>query len=618
MSAVAEFAVTLGVTTTSSALIPSLQFYCQQDIQCSYATASLTTNNNDVCLQSKFDNMTHFSENQFDLASGQVCNEIHLVDGTSLFDGISCATISDDDEPCPAVLYRYPDGRSQTAYCPTGTEMVITASGIPGSSQVYKFTPTSGAEFIGDLPDGCSLVGDEYQCDSGVATLRFTAAGELACNILDNGGNCPTPAFGIPYGQCGGTCESGPEIVTPPITDSFSVELKVTTSSSSLTPSLEWVCVQDFTSPETGSGCFITAPPQLATDCISSIFTNYTHYTEHLSDLATGTVCNEIVLQDNIGVYEGGSCSNSRNTLESSTCGGVLYRYQDGRNMISSCPSGTLMQLSVTGNPGDISYIIKPTSTTTVDLLNGYESIPAGCNYIANAYRCKPGTVKFEFIHRTKPCDPQSNTIDDDCPLPLLGYQYGSCGANNNVCSNGPNPTLVEPGDEFKVTLRVTSSSSAFIPSIEWYCRSELPCSYLAASLVDTCSATSNFDDLTEYNESPTNLFDNGCNRIILQDASGVFDENSCSVVSSEEGEEATSCGAVIFRYKDGRDKSAVCPTGSELVISAAGIPGIDYIFKPDDGVVLNDELPAGCVFVAGGYRYVLSFSVCADLSPRC
>ena len=88
----------------------------------------------------------------------------HYVEPYAGGGGAATCTLNNEVGPCPAVLYRYPDGRDQTAYCPTGTQMVITAAGIPGT-QTYTFSPASGAGLIGELPDGCSLVGGEYQCD---------------------------------------------------------------------------------------------------------------------------------------------------------------------------------------------------------------------------------------------------------------------------------------------------------------------------------------------------------------------------------------------------------------------------------------------------------------------
>ena len=570
-----EFAVTLGVTSYANSLAPALQYYCRQDVSCSYAPASLTDGG--ACAVSKFDNMTHFSENQFFLASG--CNEIWIKDGSTLFGGTDCT--HDETEQCPSVFYRYPSGRDQTAYCPQGTEMVITASGISGGI-IYTFTPSPGVEILGDeLPEGCSLVGNAYQCDPGVATLRFTNTGESTfCDVLSGGEDpCPTPSFGVAYGQCGEACEKGKDPELPSSSDSFSAILKVTSYANSLAPRLEWSCAQDI-------ACFNTAPPELATNCFPAKFANLTEYSEHFGELATG--CNEIVLEDGSGLFEGRTCDNKASVA----CGGVLYSYPSGRDQIASCPSGTMMQLGVTGIIGDINYIVEPTSSA-VQLVG--EQLPDGCDYIANGYRCKSGTVRFQFVHGAQPCNPNG----DDCPFPLLGYRYGSCGAQQ--CSEGPNIIPPEAGDEFQVTLGVTSYANSLAPGLEWYCRHSLSCSYLPDSLTETCTANSNFGTLSDYFESDVSLLDSGCNQIVLEDASGLFDGNSCT--STEK------CGAVLMRYRSGRDQAAVCPTGSELVITANGIPGdIDYIFNPGLGTQLMGALPPGCVFVAGNYRYVLVF----------
>jgi hypothetical protein len=166
--------------------------------------------------KSYFQDATHYSENLRSL--GSTCNEIHLTNGSSLFGGVSCT--SDSSDACPSVLYRYKDGRNETAVCPTGTEMVVSAMGAVGDVQ-YQFSPSPGVEIASDLPDGCSLVGAAYLCDAGIVTLRFTASGDLACDIRA-GDSGPEPSFGIPYGTCGGVCQFGPETDVPPATEAFS------------------------------------------------------------------------------------------------------------------------------------------------------------------------------------------------------------------------------------------------------------------------------------------------------------------------------------------------------------------------------------------------------------
>jgi hypothetical protein len=198
MATLAAFSVQLGVTPNANSLAPALQWYCQHDTHCSYAPTSLSDSH---CAKSYFQDATHYSENLRSL--GSACNEIHLINGSSLFGGVSYT--SDSSDACPSVLYRYTDGRNETAVCPTGTEMVVSTMGVVGDIQ-YQFSPSTGVEIVRDLPDGCSLVGDAYLCDAGNVTLRFTASGDLACDVRA-GDFCPEPSFGIPYGKCGGICQ---------------------------------------------------------------------------------------------------------------------------------------------------------------------------------------------------------------------------------------------------------------------------------------------------------------------------------------------------------------------------------------------------------------------------
>jgi hypothetical protein len=74
--------------------------------------------------------------------------------------------------------------------------MVVSAMEAMGDIQ-YQFSPSPGVEIVRDLPDGCSLVGDAYRCDAGITTLRFTASGDMACDVRA-GDSCPESSFGIP------------------------------------------------------------------------------------------------------------------------------------------------------------------------------------------------------------------------------------------------------------------------------------------------------------------------------------------------------------------------------------------------------------------------------------
>jgi hypothetical protein len=565
MAALAEFSVQLVVTSNANALVPALQWYCQQDTRCSYAPASLS---NSQCAKSYFQDTTHYSENLRSL--GSACNEIHLLDGSDLFGGVSCTSASSD--ACPSVLYRYTDGRNDNAVCPTGTEMVVSAMGAVGDLQ-YQFKPAPGVEIVRELPEGCSLVGDAYLCDAGIVTLRFTASGDLACDVSASD-SCPEPSFGIPYGRCGEVCQFGPEPVVPPATETFSATLAVTTNANLLTPSLEWSCHQDI-------ACSVSAPPGLATACSPGKFADFTEYAEHIRELDP-TACNEIVLEHGAALFGNATCDGLH---EESSCGAVLYRYQDGRNKQASCPSGTQMQLSVTGVAGAIEYIV--TTTAGVELA---EDLPDECDFIADGYRCKAGTVNFRLTLTAKPCFPAKQ---GGCPVPTLGYLYGECGAQE--CSNGPQFITPSPTEEFQVILRVTTNANAVAPALEWYCHQDQACSMAPDSLVDTC-VTSFFATNTEYAEGIRDL-PVGCNQIVLDDGAALYGGSNCTT-------SAGSCGAVLYRYTDGRNVAAVCPSGSEMVVAASGTVGdISYIFNPGEGIELAGAMPSECVFVAGGYR---------------
>ena len=232
------------------------------------------------------------------------------------------------------------------------------------------------------------------------------------------------------------------------------------------------------------------------------------------------------------------------------------------------------------GPPGNGYYVIEPTSGTEL-----VGELPGGCLFIADTFHCETGMVSLAFTQ-------SANT-------PTMGHLYGQCGSSDQ-CSKGPacvEPSM--PGDEFSVELAVSSYANVLAPALEFYCRQNRECSLRTDSLSAVCSS-SIFADMTEYGESLEAL-ESGCNQIVLEDARGLHGVDlGCSAT------DGSKCSGVLYRYKDGRNKKAVCPSGSELILQVSGMIGnIEYLLTPQgEGIdMLGDELPSGCVFVGGSYR---------------
>jgi hypothetical protein len=181
-----EFTVLLSVTSNSNALAPALEWHCQQAPFCTYSDPVSTA-------FSSFSQFTDLTQYRGNVGSLGAKNEILLQDGSGLY-GSAC-TLAD----CEAILYRTPDGRNTNAYCPMGTEMVVSALGTVGSIN-YIFTPAPRVKLNGEMPATCLFVNGGYSCESGQAMLRFTNVIN-PCDVSD-GVECPFPLTGRLYGTC--------------------------------------------------------------------------------------------------------------------------------------------------------------------------------------------------------------------------------------------------------------------------------------------------------------------------------------------------------------------------------------------------------------------------------
>lgn len=212
-----DFSVRLSVSSSTNSLAPVLEWYCQQNDYCFVAPSFSLTGSGGCTSSSVFEDLTDYSEHLSTLGSS--CNIIRLTKGRSLTDGSSCAT-TDADPVCPAIFYRYQDGRNKDAFCPIGTEMVISAAGIPSTAYSYTFTPSPNVILTSTSTTECSsLSADAYTCDSGFVTLRFSDSTSFCSNNNNGSGNgsgsgsgrsnCPNPPLGSSYGECSGLCVDG-------------------------------------------------------------------------------------------------------------------------------------------------------------------------------------------------------------------------------------------------------------------------------------------------------------------------------------------------------------------------------------------------------------------------
>jgi hypothetical protein len=190
MAASTEFSVYLGVVSYSQTYFPALEWHCLQNEFCTYSAPSRKS----ISSPATFADFSSYRGNLVALAAGSSLNEVTLQDGSSLY-GATCTGAN-----CDAVLYRYNSGRDRSAYCPIGSEMIVTASGLANEGQSYLIRPSPRVTLVGDMPSTCLFVDGLYRCESGQATLAFTRV-ERPCDTL-SAGDCPFPLVGRTFGTC--------------------------------------------------------------------------------------------------------------------------------------------------------------------------------------------------------------------------------------------------------------------------------------------------------------------------------------------------------------------------------------------------------------------------------
>ena len=184
---ITEFVVLMGVSTNANVLVPTAEWICRQSEFCSYAPSTLVGS----LALSEFADYNDYNEN---LASVAGVNRIVLDDGSAIYGQPVCPV-----SRCEAVLFRDSYARGRAATCPVGTEMKLSLVGPTGLHQ-YIFSPGSGVELSGSLPDICNLIGGKYVCAGGPITLKFAYNSAPCQPFLDN---CQFPETGRAFGQCG-------------------------------------------------------------------------------------------------------------------------------------------------------------------------------------------------------------------------------------------------------------------------------------------------------------------------------------------------------------------------------------------------------------------------------
>jgi hypothetical protein len=188
--------VGLAVTNFANILTPALEWHCRQNAFCTHSVPSIKA-------VSAFAQFTDFTQYRGNVGSLGAWNEIVLQDGTGLY-GSAC-TLDD----CEAILYRNPDGRNKAAYCPIGSEMVLSVLGAVGAID-YIVNPAPRVQLNGELPASCVFVNGAYRCESGQVTLRFSSV-EAVCDSSDRV-ECPFPLTGRHYGTCPADAQCGVEL----------------------------------------------------------------------------------------------------------------------------------------------------------------------------------------------------------------------------------------------------------------------------------------------------------------------------------------------------------------------------------------------------------------------
>ena len=194
MASSTEFSVFLGLTTTSSTLRPSIEWYCLQSESCTYSVPSQKSVGASLATFSDF---SQYRGNLVGMSTTDV-NEVTLQDGSSLY-GSAC----NGDTSCDAILYYYAPNINKRQYCPIGTEMAMSLSGTANEAQSYLITPSPRVALVGDMPNTCVFVDGGYRCESGQVTLNFSYVGEgNFCDTTAEGGGCPFPRVGRTFGSC--------------------------------------------------------------------------------------------------------------------------------------------------------------------------------------------------------------------------------------------------------------------------------------------------------------------------------------------------------------------------------------------------------------------------------
>mmetsp|Transcript_60372 Transcript_60372/g.148139 ORF Transcript_60372/g.148139 Transcript_60372/m.148139 type:complete len:390 (-) Transcript_60372:2944-4113(-) len=148
---------------------------------------------------------------------------------------------------------------------------------------------------------------------------------------------------------------------------------------------------------------------------------------------------------------------------------------------------------------------------------------------------------------------------------------------------------------EFFVTVRNTGGGNAGVARGELICLQSEFCSYVPLFYVDNDKfPISEFADYNEATQATGSLPYDQNTLAVLADGSARYGQPVC-------GE--SNCEAVVVYDNYLLQKPAVCPIGTEMVLSLTGETGDwDRCATPPAGVQLSGELPDDCQLITGGY----------------
>lgn len=194
-----DFSVSVTNVGGANAGVPTGEWICRQDKFCSYAPASLVTEESSFSLSQVAD-YNAFAEL---VADRSFRTRVLIEDGSAKYGEPVCPVST-----CETIVFFDHYMQNRAAVCPIGTEMELKLSGLVGDFDRCITLPND-VLLSGEVPLECTLSAGSYCCTAGSSTtIRF--AHQTAPCQPDNNVTCSVPLTGYAFGACivtdPGTC----------------------------------------------------------------------------------------------------------------------------------------------------------------------------------------------------------------------------------------------------------------------------------------------------------------------------------------------------------------------------------------------------------------------------